>query len=427
LRARSKSARVSAIAVGVLPALVTLGQIAFRVAYYGDWLPNTARAKVAFTVARVDSGWQCVTSAGHSSWALWVPAGLAFYAAWRVPARRSRILLAGFLLLVWTAYTASVSCQPFGYRMLIPSFVLLAFLVADGLDWAQWQGPIALGIAWVATVTLLFVFARGQQRDKNIAMAHWRTPPVTVAAATIGNTLRDAFEGEDPLVAVDAAGAIPFYSKLRSVDMLGLNDAHIARHHHESFGHGVQGHELGDGAYVLSREPDIIVASVLGSSRLAFRGGHEMDADPRFHQLYRRVRVRGDDPVPVRFNIFCRIDGRVGIRRSQELVGIPGYLFASEKSTQAQLDAHQRFGTRFLAAATGTLEGIELPAGRWRFSPVGSEALRVSARRESDGVEGAQQEQGAELTLEAPGRVDLKVSGTAPAFLLEVRAQRIGD
>ncbi len=427
LHARSRDARVRAIAVGVLPGLVTLGQIGFRLAYYGDWLPNTARAKVAFTAARVDSGLQCVASAGLSSWALWVPAGLAFYAAWRAPARRSRILLAGFLLLVWTAYTASVSCQPFGYRMLIPSFVLLAFLVADALDWAQWQGRVAMGIAWVASVALLFVFGRAQQHDKNIAMAHWRTPPVTVAAATIGNTLRGAFEDEDPLVAVDAAGAIPFYSKLRAVDMLGLNDAHIARHHDESFGHGVQGHELGDGAYVLSREPDIIVASVLGSSRLAFRGGREMDADPRFHELYRRVRVRGDEPVPLRFNIFCRIDGRVGVERSQRLVAIPGYFFASANGTQAQLDAHQRLGTRFLAGTTGTLEGIELPAGSWRFSAVGTDALRVSARRESDGVESAQHEQGAELALEGPGRVELSVSGTPPAFLIEVRAERIGD
>jgi hypothetical protein len=427
LRARSRDARLGAIAIGVLPGLVTLGQIGFRLAYYGDWLPNTARAKVAFTVARVDSGLQCVASAGLSSWALWVPAGLAFYAAWRAPTRRSRILLGGFLLLVWTAYTASVSCQPFGYRMLIPAFVLLAFLVADALDWIQWQGRVARGTAWALTMALLFVFARAQQGDKNIAMAHWRMPPVTVSAATIGNTLREAFEDDDPLVAVDAAGAIPFYSELRSVDMLGLNDAHIARHHDESFGQGVQGHELGDGAYVLSREPDIIVASVLGSSRLAFRGGHEMDADPRFHELYRRVRVRGDDPVTVRFNIFCRIDGRVGMQRSERLVTIPGYFFASTQGTQARLDADQRLGTHFLAAATGMLEGVELPAGTWRFSPVGTDTLRASARRESDGLEGSQREQGAELSLDAPARVTLSVSGTPPAVLIEVRAERIGD
>ena len=109
------------------------------------------------------------------------------------------------------------------------------------------------------------------------------------------------------------------------------------------------------------------------------------------------------------------------------LVTIPGYFFASANGTQAQLDAHQRLGTRFLAGTTGTLEGIELPAGSWRFSAVGTDALRVSARRESDGVESAQHEQGAELALEGPGRVELSVSGTPPAFLIEVRAERIGD
>jgi hypothetical protein len=131
--------------------------------------------------------------------------------------------------------------------------------------------------------------------------------------------------------------------------------------------------------------------------------------------------------VSLRFNIFCRIDGRVGIERSPRLVAIPGYFFASAKETQAQLESHHRLGTRFLAAATGAVEGIELPAGSWRFSPVGTGTLRVSVRRESDRVEGARQGQAAELRLEEPGRVELKVSGTPPAFLAEVRAERIGD
>ena len=66
-RARSREAALRSIAAGVLPGLVTLGQVAFRMAYYGDWLPNTARAKVAFTAARLDDGIGCVASAGVSS------------------------------------------------------------------------------------------------------------------------------------------------------------------------------------------------------------------------------------------------------------------------------------------------------------------------------------------------------------------------
>jgi hypothetical protein len=276
-------------------------------------------------------------------------------------------------------------------------------------------------------LALLVVFGRAQQRDKNIAMAHWRTPPVAVMAATVGNTLREAFEEDDPLVAVDAAGAIPYFSNLRSIDMLGLNDAHIGRHHDESFGHGVQGHELGDGAYVLSREPDIIVAGVLGMSRPAFRGGREMEADPRFHELYRRVRIRGEDPVPTRFNIFCRLDGRVGVQRSDGLVTIPGYLFASAKGTEAQLDHAKTLGTRFVDPIAGVMNGVELSAGTWHLTAGGTGSFRVAVRRQSDGATGTPLPEGVEIVLEEPGRVDFTIAGSSPAFLTEVLARRIDE
>jgi hypothetical protein len=331
------------------------------------------------------------------------------------------------LLVVWTAYTATVTCQAFGYRMLIPCYVLLAFLVAEGLDWLQGRSAIIGGVGWVMTLALLIVFGRAQQRDSNIAMAHWRNPPVTVVAETIGNTLREAFKERDPLLAVDAAGAIPYFSGVRSIDMLGLNDAHIARHHDASFGHGVQGHELGDGAYVLSREPDIIVTGVTGMSRPAFRGGREMAADPRFHELYRRIRIRGDDPVPTRFNIFCRLEGRVGVQRSDGLVTVPGYWFASVKGTEAQLDAGKTLGTRFLDPVEGSVDGIELPAGTWHLSATGTDPLRLSARRQSDEMMSTPVSDGVELVLEEPALVDFTVAGSSPAFLTEVVARRIDE
>ena len=39
--------------------------------------------------------------------------------------------------------------------------------------------------------------------------------------------------------------------------MLGLNDYHIPRNPPRNFGEGSIGHELGDGDYVLRREPDL--------------------------------------------------------------------------------------------------------------------------------------------------------------------------
>jgi hypothetical protein len=245
-------------------------------------------------------------------------------------------------------------------------------------------------------------------------------------AETIGRFLRDAFEEDDPLVAVDAAGAVPYFSGLRSLDMLGLNDAHIARHHDASFGRGVQGHELGDGAYVLSRAPDIIVAGVLGSSQLSFRGGREMADDPRFEAWYRRVRVRGEEPVPTRFNLFMHLGGRVGVERSEDRVRVPGYFFAGVRGVEAQLggtDDAPTLGARFLAPVETRLEGVELAAGTWRIRAQGAGSLDVAARALSGSAASTPKDV---LVLDRATTVALTVRGEPGALVTGVVATRVG-
>ena len=51
---------------------------------------------------------------------------------------------------------------------------------------------------------------------------------------------------------------IPYYSGLPTIDMLGLNDVHIA-HHGKRDPMMRFAHQVGDGAYVLSREPGVIL------------------------------------------------------------------------------------------------------------------------------------------------------------------------
>jgi arabinofuranosyltransferase len=58
-------------------------------------------------------------------------------------------------------------------------------------------------------------------------------------------------------LAVDAAGKIPYFSKLYTIDMLGLNEPHIARLESAFF---KVGHNKFDADYVLSRQPALIAA-----------------------------------------------------------------------------------------------------------------------------------------------------------------------
>jgi hypothetical protein len=90
----------------------------------------------------------------------------------------------------------------------------------------------------------------------------------------------------DAVVAVNTAGSVPYYSRLRVIDMLGLNDAHIG-HRQLDLGKGIPGHEKADGAYVLARRPDYIqLGSPLGSRRAQFLSDRELWRHPAFHQAY---------------------------------------------------------------------------------------------------------------------------------------------
>jgi hypothetical protein len=86
------------------------------------------------------------------------------------------------------------------------------------------------------------------------------------------------------VLACQDAGALPFYSKLATIDLLGLNDTHIA-HLRGSY------LEKADADYVLARRPDYVVLNSWSATDESFDGtallGRRLYADPRFKRTYR--------------------------------------------------------------------------------------------------------------------------------------------
>ena len=81
----------------------------------------------------------------------------------------------------------------------------------------------------------------------------------------------------DATIAVSNAGRIPFFSGRRTIDMLGLNDHHIARQPVKALAaEALVGHERGDGKYVLGLKPDVIlfVNTCILPQRLGDMPGH---------------------------------------------------------------------------------------------------------------------------------------------------------
>ncbi len=367
-RGGSLAAIVLALRLSALPAVVYLGQVAFRLFYYGDWVANTARVKVAFTFTRLVGG------ASYVGWGyLWLSGlsllGSGAFLAVRDARRRRRILLLGVPLIVWSAYVSVVGGDIFpGRRHLVPVAVLLAFLAAEGLGWAAGRSRRWNVAGWAAGIAGLGLLLGTQLLDPENERA--RNERWEWAGEPIGRTLHAAFGERQPLMALDPAGCLPYWSKLPSLDMLGLNDGWLARNPPEDVGHGHLAHEFGDGHYVVSRRPDLVLfCSPWGSERACFRGGRELLAHPGFRADYQLVTFEGKRPFIVHSKIFVRKESeKIGVRRSEGAVEVPGYLLANtEGSLAVYIDEEKRLAGRLLDSTPGKIR-IGLPPGGWRLT-----------------------------------------------------------
>lgn len=214
-----------------LPPLVLVGGwLGWKLAYYGNLLPNTFYAKAAF-VAPLERGlfyvYRFTTAYGL----------LPFIALALLSLRGDRVrlversVLAGILAL-WTLYVVGVGGGFMEFRLVVPAIPLLYVLIVDGLR--SFDRPALVWLfALVCTIfslhhSLTFWHERGIESVRKLE--HHVTGP-SEDWVGVGRALADLFPRPSQVrIAVTAAGALPFYSGLETVDMLGLNDAWVARH-----------------------------------------------------------------------------------------------------------------------------------------------------------------------------------------------------
>jgi hypothetical protein len=166
---------------------------------------------------------------------------------------------------------------------------------------------------------------------------------------------------------------VPFYAKLPALDMLGLSDAFLARHRPADFGRGALAHELGNGDYVLSREPDLVLFCLpAGGSEPCFRSGVEMLRDPRFGERYRLVQLEGRTPHVFRSRLWARAEGgRIGIRREPGRVTVPAWFATDAPGSAASLGAASRLVVEVSAQTPAGIAGLRLAPGRWELTALG--------------------------------------------------------
>lgn len=251
--------------VGVF-ALIGVPFFAWRFAYYGDLLPNTFYAKTGGGAAQA---WRGLLHAG--AFALFaggpVLALLLALAAMRfVGDMRQRVDAWYWQSFVWivvglyTAYIVAVGGDHFpGYRFFVPVLPFLVLLLARGAQQLTMLGGALRRAAGPLAIVLLaglsvFNLTRSTPFDQIVrgddeSVWLWRE---------MGWWLADHAQPGESMAAM-GAGAIPYYSDRETIDLLGLNDRHIARLDVEGLGTGVAGHEKRDPDYVLNeRRPTYI-------------------------------------------------------------------------------------------------------------------------------------------------------------------------
>lgn len=245
--------RLAAAAAGST-TLVMLAMTAWRLAYYGDALPNTYYAKVAGSLAdRVAFG------------AAWLPIVLA--AGGLLP--HALVLVARTASAMWRARAASFTTSGFEI-VLAPT--LLAYWLSIGGDFYRERFLIAL--VGLGAVAFLAMAGPGRARTATALLVLVQLAPFVLDTRfeyraekydvyeTVGRFLGERHPGAR--LAVDAAGKIPFHSRLETLDMMGLNEPHIAR---IEAPFRVPGHSKFDPDYVLAWRPDLI-AGWMGSGRM---------------------------------------------------------------------------------------------------------------------------------------------------------------
>jgi len=272
--------RKSAGALIVLPVLLLLPHFVFRLAYYGYPLPNTYYVKVGASpdqfLRGLDYVWRYLAHPGSI-----LLASLLVFP--RAMTRAER-----FLSLAVAAGIASVvyvGGDAFGAHRfivpLIPTITLLAISGferavdrlaqrsrrgADGSDEsaqsrerrARATPPPRIATALPALLTAMLAAATLAGTWRAVRAEEASVASFTRLMADVGRLLK-ARTPEHITIALNPAGAVPYYSERKAIDMLGLNDAHIAHGRTESMGSRKAGHEKGDGAYVLSRRPEMIL------------------------------------------------------------------------------------------------------------------------------------------------------------------------
>ncbi len=264
----------------------------FRVFYFGSLLPNTYYLKVPNRPGRVIYGARYVLRFLREFYGTAFLIPVVLYALFR----KNRL---------WVKV------------LTVTMLGNLAYVAYQGGDaWFGWRFMLIFLPIYLVVLASVFVGERGNTRGVKVflwgvlaTMCFWAVKPDLLPAARtlrggippvktaekfespaayntrLGLLLKEVCD-KDAVIADFWAGAVPYYSGLATIDMLGKSDKHIARRR-GCRNQGLPGHDKFDFDYVVGLKPDVILSR------------HRLPAGTTEGGLKRMMRVKkkGMDPA----------------------------------------------------------------------------------------------------------------------------------
>ncbi len=346
----------------------------WRYEYYGYLFPNVYYAKVGSGAAQYLRGLRYVWDYALTYGGILLAPLLLFLLI--VPKRAAWRDYLFLMVGAYGLYIVYVGGDGLGFfRFVVHVVPLLYLLIQDSLvelhAWLSKRFPLRRAV-WAATIpvivailamnttqaalTLIFPAQhRWYERQSQLSFPGLGTDHsyvwfdnYFVERLRIAAQWLEANAPRGSVVAATPAGSIAYYMHLPVIDMLGLNDEHIAHVNVRNTGRGRAGHEKGDGRYVLARRPEFILLGNVAvlprpltdadmARRLVLKSEHEIWNDPGFHRDYELVSVRLADRGVFQYFTFYK-------RRGASLRGVTdarsSYTRNAGTESRMRLDLH---------------------------------------------------------------------------------------
>jgi arabinofuranosyltransferase len=259
----------------------------WRYFYYQDFISNTYHNKVSGNIlSRLKVGFKFSVNFLIET-GIWIP--LFCVCVEMINAFKDRCLknvfnFPVFFMSLWLVYLIYIGGDIYFERFFIALIPMGIYIAITTLNkYGKYVGQFFFLI--FISSQIYFIAKDGRFEYSNRKYDGW-----IAAGKFLGNTFPGA------TVAVDAAGKIPFFSELNTIDMLGLNDRYIGKLHVES-GSFYPGHTKFDPDYVLSRKPKIIAAWLKVDSQ-DLLWGITKDRYADNYSLFYLVNLSRDDKYP---------------------------------------------------------------------------------------------------------------------------------